>query len=277
MDGIFYKIDQQKDNLSNSFKQIANLILEDPDKIIWSTIEEFAKACDVSNATITRFCQHFGFGGFKELKTKLTQEFSIQNSTTAFEPESKEFKEDIMGNLLKRNIAALMDTEKILSKEKVLKAAKLINDSQKIMCAGIGASDLVAQDLMHKLLRIQKTAFVYNDNDLRKVALSQFKESDLLIAISYSGKKREILELVKQAKEQNVPIISITRVGKTEVGILSTVNIEVAAFENDFRSSALSSRIVQLYAADVLFYTFQLNFQDEPMIKLRNTYDIIRK
>lgn len=277
MSGTLYRIHEQMTRMSKTQKRLGDYILSEPEKVIWYTTAELAEAAGVSNASVSRFCQESGFDGFKQFKLVLAHEVANQNSSNFSRPESEQFKDNIAENLLKQNISALTDTESILSVHKVRTAAKFINQASAIMCAGVGASDLVAQDMIHKLLRMEKQAFIHSDHDLRKVALRQYTNKDLVILFSYSGEKREMIELAKQAKSQNVPIIAITRIGKTELSKWATITLEVAAFEHDFRSSALSSRIVQLYMVDVLFYTYGLLFQKESMERLERTYNIIQK
>ncbi len=270
-----YIIKNEYDNLSRINKLIAEYILKKPSEVIWFSAKEFANEISVSQASITRFCQLIGFEGFSELKIVLSQQITKYGNNTLYEFDSEDLKNDIVGNLLYQATCALKDTAAMLSREKITAAAKLMFNSEKIMCSGIGASDLIAQDLMHKLLRIQKDAVVFPDNDLRKIALSQFTSKDLLIAVSYSGKKRETMELATMAALQGVPVLALTGVGSTPLSRIAKLTLEAAAFESEYRPSALSSRTATLFIVDVLFYTYSLFFTDKPSEKLRATYNII--
>jgi DNA-binding MurR/RpiR family transcriptional regulator len=115
----------------------------------------------------------------------------------------------------------------------------------------------------------------FPDNDLRRIMLTQFTKNDLLIAFSYSGKKSETLRLAETAFERSVPVLSVTGIGVSPLSQLATVSLEVAAFEENFRTSALSSRIASLYVVDVLYYTYALCFCDSPIDKLQTTYDTV--
>jgi DNA-binding MurR/RpiR family transcriptional regulator len=196
---------------------------------------------------------------------------------TVISPESDDFSANIPENVLGQTTIALKDTYKILKEKQVMEAAHKILKAKSIYLAGIGASDLVAQDFMHKLLRIQKDAKVFTDKDLRKISLLQATKNDVVIAISYSGQKEEILDIVKQAKSQGVSIIAIVRGGMSPLAVAADITLEVAGLEKDFRSSALTSRIVQLYVVDVVYHTCCALLGTEKMAALQKTYDIIRK
>lgn len=277
MNVILYKIEQILDDLSRTNRKIGVYLIKNPEKAVWFTAKELAQAADVSQAAVLRFCKILNVSNYNELKILISKDISQQRANDIKYFNSDDFQKDVSGNLLNQIVSSLNDTHANLQQKKVIEAAKLLYEARFTMCAGIGASHLVAEDLSQKLLRMQKSVFTYYDIDLRKVAITQYNHKDLLIAISYSGKKHEILELAKLAKDQNVPIIAITRVGETPLSELATVTLEVASFEHEYRISALSSRISQLYLVDVLFYTFGLLFQEEAMDRLRKTYDIINK
>ncbi len=275
MEGLLYAIEEKLPALSVQHKKIAACLLKSPDKIVWMSIKDLADWAEVSPAAISRFCQSFGFSGFGEMKIVLSQELVKYNENSFADMASEDFKNNIAQNLLKKDIASFCDTAALLETDKLLQAAKLIKASNDILCAGIGASNLVAQDMMQKLLRIQKRALYYSDYDLRKVALAQFGKADLVFLVSYSGKKAETLELAEMASAQGVPIIALTRVGDTPLSRLATVSFQAAAYEDEYRTSAVSSRLAHLYLVDTIFYTYGLFFQEKAFEKLRKTHEMI--
>ena len=55
-------------------KKIANYILEQPEQIIHSTINEVADDLNVADATVFRFCKRIGFKGYQAMKIALAAE-----------------------------------------------------------------------------------------------------------------------------------------------------------------------------------------------------------
>ncbi|GBU11279.1 transcriptional regulator MurR [Erysipelotrichaceae bacterium] len=277
MSNIIYQIRERMDKLTKKQKRIATELLDNPQAAIYYSTEELAILCDASHAAISRFCYLFDYYGLKDLQISLARELSLIDEYTIISPESDDFSAKISENVLGQTTIALKNTYKRLKEDQIKLAAEAILSARRIYLVGIGASDLVAQDLFQKLLRIQKDAMVYTDNDLRKVALLQAQKEDVLIAISYSGEKQEILELVSQVKSQGVPIIAIVKAGHTALSVAADINLEVAGLEKDFRSSALTSRIVQLYVVDVLYHTCCALLGSDKVNALQNTYNIVRK
>ncbi|MFT7791491.1 UNVERIFIED_CONTAM: MurR/RpiR family transcriptional regulator, partial [Escherichia coli] len=60
--------------LSEKEKKIADYILENPEKIIHSTINELAEDLGVADATVFRFCKRIGFKGYQAMKIALASE-----------------------------------------------------------------------------------------------------------------------------------------------------------------------------------------------------------
>ena len=276
MDNVIYKIHSQMDNLTKAQKRLANELLSNTEQAIYYSTDELAEICDVSKAAISRFCYLFDYYGLKDLQISLARELSLTNEQVFINPDSKEFSENIAENVLGQMKIALTDTYKKLNAKAVEKTAQLILNARSVYLAGIGASGIVAQDLLHKLFRLQIEAKYHQEYDLMRVAMMQATPEDVLVAISYSGKKHEILTIVNEARKLNVPVIVITCSKDNELAKQADILLEVAALEKAFRSSAFTSRIVQLYVVDVVFHTCCAYLGTDKMEKLQKTYNIIQ-
>lgn len=276
MDSLIYRIHEKMPTLTKAQKRIALGLLDKPQEAIYYSTEVLALKCEVSHAAISRFCYLFNFYGLKDLQISLALELSLIDDETIISPESEDFSVNIAENVLGQTTFALKDTYKRLKKQEIKKAAELILHSQRIYLAGIGASNIVAQDLCQKLLRIEKDARIYAEYDLNRIALVQATANDILVLISYSGEKKEILQLAKQAKAKQLKILAIVKAGSSRLAEMADIVLNVAALEKDFRGSALTSRIVQLYVVDVIFHTCCAQLGATTMERLTTTFNVIR-
>lgn len=277
MEGLLYIIQQKIEYLSKNNKLIAYYLVKNVQDIVWMSAESLAKEIGVSQASVTRFCKYFGFDGFAQLKIALSQEIPIYSQNTIFNDRPDDFKNNIAKELLNQNVASLNDTLTMLNQDEVQKAAEQIHKADKIVCSGVGASDLVCQDMVSKLLRIQKNVFYFHDNDSRKIAVSNLKAEDLLFLVSYSGRKKETLELAAIAREKGVPIIALTRIGDTPLSKLADIAFGAASLEKEYRTAATTSRIMHLYIVDIIFYTYGLFYNEKMFEKLYKTYEVVNK
>ena len=277
MDNIMYTIEKQLPNLTKAQKRIAAELLNNTKQAIHYSTDELAARCDVSHAAISRFCYLFDFYGLKDLQISLAKDVSYLGDLKLVSPEAKEFSNNIPENVFAQLSIALKNTFEMIDADVVMEAAQALYKANKVYLYGIGASSIVAQDFLQKLLRVQVDAVFYEELDLMRLHLLQGTENDLFIAISYSGKKAEVIKVAQQAKKQGIPILAITKDAASPLAKLATFLLTVAGLETKFRSSALSSRIVQLYIVDVLFHTHAALLGPEKMEILQETYDILHK
>lgn len=94
--------------------------------------------------------------------------------------------------LIKENVAAMHATLDVNTEEKLLESVAMLRDARRIVLTGIGASGLVARNFGWKLTKIGYNAIVEQDMHALLATVQAMDPDDLLLAISYSGERREI-------------------------------------------------------------------------------------
>src|SRR5512136_1607020 len=84
--GVLRAVRLHLDDLRNSEKKVARVVLESPDRVIYQSISELAENAGVSEPTVLRFCRALGFRGYHDLKIQLAQDLV---------PEVKNIHEDV--------------------------------------------------------------------------------------------------------------------------------------------------------------------------------------
>jgi len=98
----------------------------------------------------------------------------------------------------------------------------------------------------------------------------------VVIAISYSGRTREVVEALTLAKKKGAVTMSITQFGESPLTEIADINLYVAAVENNFRSGAMASRIAQLTLIDALFIGVACGRYDEVITALNETRESVK-
>jgi RpiR family carbohydrate utilization transcriptional regulator len=83
------------------------------------------------------------------------------------------------------------------------------------------------------------------------MAASLLGPNDVLVAISHSGRSRELLDAVKLALDNNCPVVAITA-SNTPLAQLATVMLRADTQEDTAIYSPMISRLVHLALIDVL-------------------------
>ena len=76
----------------------------------------------------------------------------------------------------------------------------MLRRARRVMLIGIGASGLVAKDFSFKLLKIGVMAVAEADMHVQLAAVQALDKRDLLLAISFSGERREINLAAEEAR-----------------------------------------------------------------------------
>lgn len=241
--------------MSGNEQAIAAVILDAPEEVVNLSSQALAQRCGVSQSSVIKFCQKVGFSGFPALKIALSAETA--RNENAQQVHAGIFSDDSLGAVAKKlfasKISALSETMKLNRNEVLEAAVAMIGAADRIMILGVGGSALVAQDLSSKLAKFGKSVIASGDSHTQLGNLASFGPDDLLIAISYSGKTREVNVAADFAMENNIPVLFIGAWQRTPA---PDVVLRCVADESVVRSASIATRTAQLAITDLLFVLF---------------------
>ncbi|WP_416147549.1 MurR/RpiR family transcriptional regulator [Salipaludibacillus sp. HK11] len=234
-------------------KKIADYILDHPEKIIHSTINQMAANLDVAEATVFRFCKKIGFKGYQAMKIALASEVVTGIKDIHETIQEGDDEKTVAEIVFKSNIRTLEDTLSVLDSDSFKKAVQFLLKANRVEFYGNGGSGVIAMDAHHKFMRTGIPTIAYSDSHFQVMSASQLTEQDVVVLISHSGTNQDILQALEVAKEQGVPTIGITTLTKSPLSKRVDVPLYTVSKETDFRSEALSSRLAQLSIIDALY------------------------
>ncbi|RDY29329.1 MurR/RpiR family transcriptional regulator [Romboutsia weinsteinii] len=253
---VIVKLNSKYNDLSATEKKIADFIINNTELIKGFTSSELAKQINVGQSTIVKFVKKFGYKGYTDFKMSLIESsMSNYNSSQLIHNDIsiESSIDDIYLKLIEENIKSLKATYEFLNEDLLNESIKILNESNKVLVAGIGTSGLVAKDMHYKLLKIGKCSLYSDDMHISYQMPLLMEENDVCVLISYSGKTKEIIKLAEALKENNTKIILITANEKSPLAKISDIVLTVVSDETFFRTSAMSSRITQLSIIDIMF------------------------
>ncbi|KHF38725.1 RpiR family transcriptional regulator [Halalkalibacter okhensis] len=266
-------------SFSSKEQIIAKYIIDNPKKIIHSTISLVADDLGVAEATVFRFCKRIGYKGYQDLKIALASEL-VQPIKDIHETISEDDDEDVIAEkVFKSNIRTLEETMNIIEKPAFKKAVEAFLQADRVEFYGAGGSAMIAHDAQHKFLRNGMKTFFYSDSHLQIMSASQLTSKDLVVLFSHSGATKDILEIAEVAKEAGAKTIAITNLAKSPLSQLVDIALYTVSAETEHRSEALASRIAQLSIVDALFVNISLKRQDivkDSLQKMRNAISMKR-
>lgn len=278
MDNGLERLRYGMEMLKPSEKRVAEFIINHPETILHMPIAELSKQANTSEATIIRMCKSLQYKGFRDLKLSVAAAIPKDDHTMEDKYQDLSAEASLSETIQKiasNNIYSIKNTLAVLDESILSEAIQELNRARKIAIIGLGASSIVAMDFEQKLKRINKHCETLIDSHSQLVAVSNMNEEDVVFAISYSGETKEINNLVRFAKENNIKIISLSAYKTNTLQKLSDINLYVSSTETLIRSSATASRISQLTIIDILFTGLaSINF-DESVKYLDKTRRIV--
>lgn len=273
-------IGNKYDSLTLSEKKIADYILNNLHEFLSLSIKQLAQKCGTSEASVSRFCRTLNLNNYQSLRIALSHEIAGEENEkmkrTLYEKISeKDTVRQIVDKISMASAAAIESTNKIIDIENMEKTIGAIDKANKVAIFGIGASAIVGLDIQYKLSRIDIPTFMYMDSHMQITTASLMKKGDVALAISNSGKTKDVIDALKIAKKNGATTISITQVGNSPINDVSDIVLNTIYVENNFRSGATSSRIAQLTILDSIFIGVACRRYDDVVKKLEVTRNAI--
>ena len=269
---VYAAIQSQYSTLSKVGKRIADYILADPVHITSISIQQMAAELDIAESSIIRFCKIVGCAGFSEVKLLLAK-YSPKSVRTIFEDLSEtDSIPTISESVFSRNIDTLERALQLLDFEKIEQAVGVLSRAENILILGVGASGTIAEDFYIRLMRIGIRAVALTDSHLMQIQASQCGPDTAVIAISHTGKTREIVSAVRTARECGAPTIGITGYPDTSLKEVSDICLELYSPEQLF----VSPRVAQFSLIDTLYVSLAIRRKDSVVQNIERMNEVLK-
>lgn len=231
-------------DFSTKEQRIADYILKNSNSIENMNINIFAKNCNVSTATVTRFCKKINHQSFANFKISLS---SINNNLN--EDNTKQDTLQIVNSFYKDIIDS---TKAFVNIEDLKVLYDKIKTTKKIYLYGIGSSGLTCTEFMLRLIRMGLHCQAITDSHLMLINSSLLTKNDLVIAISCSGETREIVKSVKLARKNGCFVTSITSFPNSSLSLNSDFFIITPNSTMLTKNHFVNTQFSNIYILDVL-------------------------
>lgn len=244
-------------SLTKSEQKVADAILNDNEKVIYSTITDFADICNVGDATVLRFCRKIGYKSYQSFKLDLAKEIANSGAEVIDIKDNEITFDDSLENIARKtansNIFAINETLSLLNLKEMEKAVELLVNSRKVSFFGAGSSQTTALDAAYKFLRIGYDIATYSDYHIQLMQASLLTSTDVAIGITFSGSTKDTFEVLQTAKNAGAKIISITHHAKSPITRISDIVLLHGSKEGPLEGGLFPSKISQLIVIDVLY------------------------
>ncbi|SHI23027.1 transcriptional regulator, RpiR family [Pollutimonas bauzanensis] len=272
---VLAQIRQQLSSLSTAERKVAQLILEQTRAVAKSALGDVARLAKVSEPTVIRFCRSMGYGGWPDFKIKLAASLMVGVPYVHSSLSAGDGTAVLAAKVLDNAVSALLRVRNDINAERLDTAIGLLAGARRIEFYGVGNSGIVAADAQHKFFRFDLSTVAYADTHTQLMAASLLSPRDVLVAISHSGRSRELLDAVKLALKNGCPVVAITA-SNTPLAQLATVMLRADTQEDTEIYSPMISRLVHLALVDVLALGVALRRGNDVSLVLEKTKRSLR-
>jgi DNA-binding MurR/RpiR family transcriptional regulator len=201
---------------SSSQRQLSEFVLRDPVFVATRGIEDLAAATTISASTISRYVRDLGLANYAEFRstvgetvTELIAPVTKLNATMRDERQRNSAVEMSIA-AAEFHIAALRDPQ---TAELVRSTAKTLSSATRIYAIGFGFSAHLAAMLTLALQPYRENVInvaQYGGTESAAARLMSVTEGDLLVAISFPRYSRDVVDMVRYARDNGARIVALT-------------------------------------------------------------------
>lgn len=250
-ENVLEVIQARLDSLNKSERKVAEAILQDPTSATRYSIAALARAADVSEPTVNRFCRSFSATGFPDFKIRLAQSIATGTPYVGQNVGPGDSVAEFADKIVLSTIASLDKARQALSYKALANAIDHLIQAKQINFFGMGGSAPVALDAQHKFFRFNIPVMSYDDALMQRMVAAGSGTGDVIVVISYTGRTREMIDIAQIARENGATVIGITT-PDSPLADKCTVVLGVTAPEDTEVYMPMSSRIIHLTVIDIL-------------------------
>ncbi len=195
-------------SLSKSERRVAEVLLDEGKEVVNYTLAEYARRADCSEVSIIRFCRRVRAKGYTDFRA------CIENSDGDISPDGSQriVATDSLRRVFQKIAAnyerTLQDTLALYSDE-YDRAFEAISRAAAVHFFGVGDAHLVCEAAQMKFARTGKTSTAYSDTAMMLTSGALAGPDDAVVAISFEGRTRVVLDATRLAKDDGATIICI--------------------------------------------------------------------
>lgn len=248
---ILSQIRRGLERLSPAERRVAEHILAQPRTALNEPIADIARAAQVSQPTVIRFCRSLGCEGLSDFKLRLasglTGTIPVTHAQVTREDSTVELGAKVLGN----TASAILQVRDHVNREMVDRGIELLDAATRVDFHAAGHGSVVAQDAQFKFLRFGIPCAAYCEPRLQKLAAQALSPGAVAVVVSSTGRVPELLDVAETARSRGAKVIAITA-SQSPLARKADVTLIVDHEEDIDTQVPMVSRVLHLLMVDIL-------------------------
>ncbi|MDL5032402.1 glucokinase [Pelomonas sp. APW6] len=248
---ILGQIRRARTELSPAELRVAEHVLAHPRDVLNAPIADIARAAQVSQPTVIRFCRSLGCEGLSDFKLRLASGLTGTVPVTHTQVNMDDSMVELGAKVLGNTASAILQVRSQLNREMIDRAIQLMLQAGRIEFYAAGHYGVVAQDAQFKFLRFGVSCASYTDPRLQQLAADVLRPGDVAVVISSSGRLPQLMEVVEKAHAHGATVIAITA-SQSPLARKADAALIIDHVEDVSTHLPMVSRILHLLVIDIL-------------------------
>ncbi|HEY3642731.1 MAG TPA: MurR/RpiR family transcriptional regulator [Xanthobacteraceae bacterium] len=246
---VIDELRRQYDRLTQSQKRIAEYIVDHPDRVAFSTVDQMAGQLGVNPSTIVRFTYRLGLKGFPDLqertRTLVRGQLSAASEIVNENSVLVHLEGTAFGTSLGQDLQNLRRTISAIKVEDLQRASDIIAAARQVFVAGSFNAYSVAFFLGLALDRIRGHTTVWSgDMTLQASQSLGLGPDDCLIAFTSAPYAVSTQRAALLAKEARAKVIAVTDTPISAVGQIADVILAAASTGAGLQNSFVAAMAI---------------------------------
>lgn len=276
-DNIITTIRFLKPELTASEQQVADYILNNPDRVLDYSLAQFSASCEVGQATIIRFCRNIGCSGYSDFKQKLENippDYLVQ--TPSFSLNSSQSVADIESGISQLYKDTIRRVTELNPQENFEEASRRIASARHVYLFSIGDGLVPAQYVCYRFMRIGITCLFAQDSDMQLIEASSITADDVAIAVSHSGETRHVVTAMEAAHSAHAYTIGITQSSRSPMANLCDMLFYNSTSDFTIGKVLVAQRLAETYIFEILYAATAIKITEKAKRTLQYSSELLK-
>ena len=254
MASVLNRIASYSHVLTPSETRIAQYLRDHPDQVINNSIQDVARDCGVSVASVSRLANTLGYKDWKEMRLTLASNATARNDNPVFSDITAEDSDEVVASkVFGGAVMSLRDTFEQLDKKSLTRLVAAIKKTSRIVFFGSGGSGCIARDESLRFANLELSAEAYSEEFQMMLQASRMKKGQIAFGFSNSGRSRATVGVLAEARERGALTVGIANYRNTPLEEVSDIFFCTSFPRRGGSTAALTARIPIMCIMDAVY------------------------
>jgi DNA-binding MurR/RpiR family transcriptional regulator len=210
---VITNLRRRYDELTQSQKRIAELIVDDPEFVSFATVDKVAGRLSVSPSTIVRFAYRIGLAGYPDLQEQVRSKLlRVLRNGEASESHGtgSHLGHSLASSSLQHDVEILATTAQRTDTADIEAAIALLADARRVRVIGGMTAFSIAYYAAVTLDRVRDGVLLLRGEPLPTGPLLDLGEEDVVLAFSFPPYAKSTLDAVRATKARGASVVAVS-------------------------------------------------------------------